>query len=268
MSSRYQVVQPKAVLEFYRDLTEISGFELETAGVLKEGKKFWALAKTAKETALKGNDVVKGYILLATSCDGTLATTAMQTLPCPSPDDCEIAVEGRCKPYGRLNVRIGDEDELGSFVFRTTGLNSIRILSARLQYFPAVSGGQLSTLPLELRPRGKSTSQSHRAPIYYVDLTVRSGTMLSEAIVSARADGEQRQLAGFDQAAFEDAARRGFANGAFDESDEDRAAVVEEFFPEVSANPDEGVDSTLTVVGQKPGLAAKLNLKAEKLRVS
>lgn len=79
VSKRYQVVQPKAVLEFYRDLTEISGFELETAGVLKEGKKFWALAKTGKETTLKGNDLVKGYILLATSCDGSLATTATPT---------------------------------------------------------------------------------------------------------------------------------------------------------------------------------------------
>lgn len=79
VSGRYQVVQPKAVLEFYRDLTEVSGFELETAGVLKAGKKFWALARTGKETVLKGNDVVKGYILLATSCDGTLATTATPT---------------------------------------------------------------------------------------------------------------------------------------------------------------------------------------------
>jgi len=79
VSGRYQVVQPKAVLEFYRDLTGISGFELETAGVLKEGKKFWALARTGKETALKGNDLVKGYLLLATSCDGTLATTATPT---------------------------------------------------------------------------------------------------------------------------------------------------------------------------------------------
>lgn len=79
VGSRYQVVQPKAVLEFYRDLTEVSGFELETAGVLKEGKKFWALAKTGKEATLKGSDVVKGYILLATSCDGTLATTATPT---------------------------------------------------------------------------------------------------------------------------------------------------------------------------------------------
>ena len=79
VSGRYQVVQPKEVLEFYRDLSEISGFELETAGVLKAGKKFWALARTGKETALKGNDVVKGYLLLATSCDGTLATTATPT---------------------------------------------------------------------------------------------------------------------------------------------------------------------------------------------
>lgn len=79
VGGRYQVVQPREVLEFYRDLTEISGFELETAGVLKEGKKFWALARTGKQTLLKGNDAVTGYILLATSCDGTLATTATPT---------------------------------------------------------------------------------------------------------------------------------------------------------------------------------------------
>ena len=79
VSNRYQVVQPKEVLEFYKDLVEVSGYELETAGVLKAGKKFWALARTGKESALKGTDVVKGYILLATSCDGSLATTATPT---------------------------------------------------------------------------------------------------------------------------------------------------------------------------------------------
>ncbi len=79
VSGRYQVVQPRAVLEFYRDLTEISGYELETAGVLKEGRKFWALAKIGREAKLKGDDLVKGYLLLATSCDGTLATTATPT---------------------------------------------------------------------------------------------------------------------------------------------------------------------------------------------
>jgi phage/plasmid-like protein (TIGR03299 family) len=79
VSQRFQEVQPKEILEFYRDLTEQSGFELETAGVLKGGKKFWALAKTGQSKALKGNDVSNGYILLATACDGTLATTAQFT---------------------------------------------------------------------------------------------------------------------------------------------------------------------------------------------
>ena len=60
VSQRYQEVQPKEILEFYRDLTEQSGFELETAGVLKGGKKFWALARTGQTTALKGNCSKRG----------------------------------------------------------------------------------------------------------------------------------------------------------------------------------------------------------------
>ncbi|MDC4435798.1 DUF932 domain-containing protein [Acinetobacter baumannii] len=79
VSQRFQEVQPQEILEFYRDLTEQSGFELETAGVLKGGRKFWALARTGQSAALKGKDVSNGYILLATACDGTLATTAQFT---------------------------------------------------------------------------------------------------------------------------------------------------------------------------------------------
>lgn len=79
VSQRYQVVQPREILEFYRDLTEISGFELETAGILKGGRKIWALAKTNQSATLKGMDTLNGYLLLATACDGTLATTAQFT---------------------------------------------------------------------------------------------------------------------------------------------------------------------------------------------
>ena len=79
VSQRYKVVQPREVLEFYRDLSEVAGFELETAGVLKAGRRFWALARTGKSATLKGNDVVHSYLLLATSCDGTLATMAIPT---------------------------------------------------------------------------------------------------------------------------------------------------------------------------------------------
>lgn len=79
VSKRYKVVQPKDVLGFYRDLVSVGGFELETAGILKGGKKLWALAKTRQETLLPGLDKVKAYLLLATSCDGSLATTAQFT---------------------------------------------------------------------------------------------------------------------------------------------------------------------------------------------
>lgn len=79
VSNRYKVVQPSEILEFYRDLIEVSGFQLETAGALKGGKKIWALARTGQSGALKGNDVTNGYVLLATACDGTLATTAQFT---------------------------------------------------------------------------------------------------------------------------------------------------------------------------------------------
>lgn len=79
VSKRYKVVQPKDVLGFYRDLVSVGGFELETAGILKGGKKLWALAKTGQETILSGGDKVKAYLLLATSCDGSLATTAQFT---------------------------------------------------------------------------------------------------------------------------------------------------------------------------------------------
>ncbi|OIQ90426.1 hypothetical protein GALL_276600 [mine drainage metagenome] len=79
VSKRYKVVQPRDVLGFYRDLVSVSGFELETAGVLKGGKKLWALARTGEETMLSGIDKVKCYLLLATSCDGSLATTAQFT---------------------------------------------------------------------------------------------------------------------------------------------------------------------------------------------
>ncbi|WP_342595965.1 DUF932 domain-containing protein [Salinicola lusitanus] len=79
VSQRYRVVQPEEILEFYRDLTEHAGYELETAGVLKGGRKFWALARSGLTTSLKGVDAIGDYLLLATSCDGSLATVATPT---------------------------------------------------------------------------------------------------------------------------------------------------------------------------------------------
>ena len=105
VSQRFQEVQPMEILEFYRDLTEQSGFELETAGVLKGGKKFWALARTGQSTALKGKDVSNGYILLATACDGTLATTAQFTnIRVVCNNTLAIALRGQSSSAGVVKV--------------------------------------------------------------------------------------------------------------------------------------------------------------------
>lgn len=79
VSPRYQVVQPREIIDFYKDLTEKFGFELEVVGALKGGRKVWALANTNNAFNLRDEDKVKGYLLLATSYDSTMATQARFT---------------------------------------------------------------------------------------------------------------------------------------------------------------------------------------------
>ncbi|MGQ3053663.1 MAG: DUF932 domain-containing protein [Roseateles sp.] len=79
VGDRFRVVQPLQILDFFREISDVSGLSLETAGCLKGGRKFWALARTGKEATLKGSDTVHSYVLLASGCDGSLATTATHT---------------------------------------------------------------------------------------------------------------------------------------------------------------------------------------------
>ena len=76
VSDGFKVVQPHATLEFFRDLVEVAGFKLETAGTLHGGRKFWALASIGAEDRIVGRDLVKGKLMLATACDGTMNTIA------------------------------------------------------------------------------------------------------------------------------------------------------------------------------------------------
>lgn len=80
MGADYQIVQPAQVLEFFRDSVASGGWHIHTAGVLREGRKLWALARRDDAEALiaKG-DRVKLNMLLATSLDGTSPTIAKPT---------------------------------------------------------------------------------------------------------------------------------------------------------------------------------------------
>ena len=161
-----------------------------------------------------------------------LTNQGVEQHPCPSPDLCPLAQGGLCKPYGRLYVNLDESDELGSFIFRTTGFNSIRTLAARLSYYHAASNGLLSCLPLQLTLRGKSTIQSYRTPVYYVDLTLREGIYLQEAIQTAKEIDQKSKLCGFNQHALDQAALQGYGNSQFEVDSEDGMNVVEEFYQE------------------------------------
>ncbi|SCC95137.1 Putative hydrolase or metal-binding protein (fragment) [Thiomonas sp. X19] len=201
----------------------------------------------------------------------------MVSLPCPTPENCSYGEAFGCKPYGRLNVRIdGQDDDLGSFIFRTTGYNSIRTLAARLKYYQALVGEALPCLPLGLKLRAKSTTQSHRTAVYFVDLVVREGLTLDAALQTARQEAEQRKAGGWDQAALDEAAADGLALGAFEDSEEEGDAVVEEFFQATNtagnSSTTPGGVTPVTPVTQEndrgSSLAEKLKAKAERVVTS
>ena len=72
-------VQPPDILEFFRDITNLGTFTMETAGVLDHGKRIWALAKSSLAASLGKDDPLKLYLFLATGLDGKFATHASFT---------------------------------------------------------------------------------------------------------------------------------------------------------------------------------------------
>ena len=188
-----------------------------------------------------------------------LTNQGVEQLPCPSPDLCPLAQGGNCKPYGRLHVNLDESDEFGTFIFRTTGFNSIRTLAARLSYYHAASNGLLSCLPLQLILRGKSTTQSYRQPVYYVDLTLRDGISLNEAIIQAKQIDEQSKQAGFYQEALDFIARKGFGNGRMDVDMEEGLDVVEEFYQPVEGQQIEETQPEFNIQQGLKGSVTALN---------
>ena len=79
VSDSYNVVQPRQVMDFFRELVELGGFQLETAGALSDGRRVWALASVGDAAPVVDLDLVKPYLLLGTSYDGTMATVAKFT---------------------------------------------------------------------------------------------------------------------------------------------------------------------------------------------
>lgn len=113
VSSKYKIVQPEEVLEFFRDLTEDLGMKLSTAGCLFGGKKFWALADTGMAGKVLGNDEIKGNLLLTSSCDGTSPTIAQFTsirVVCNNTLSVALAENAKSKVGVRHRTTFSPED--------------------------------------------------------------------------------------------------------------------------------------------------------------
>lgn len=146
---------------------------------------------------------------------------------CSSPHLCAVGQEGKCSPYGRLYVNLDESDEFGTFVLRITSFNSIKTLTARLRYYHAASGNLLSCLPLQLILRSKSSTSGSCSRTYDVDLTLRDGMSLQEAITVAKETDEKCKAVGFYQDALDKVARQGYSDVCFSTDDEELFDRVE-----------------------------------------
>ncbi len=75
VSSSYQIVQPSESLEFFRDLIQSLGFQINTAGTMFGGKR-WFVSALIGEAALIQNDNIRAHLLFTSSADGSLKTRA------------------------------------------------------------------------------------------------------------------------------------------------------------------------------------------------
>jgi phage/plasmid-like protein (TIGR03299 family) len=80
-SDRYHPVQNAEIVDFFREYCEAGHASIETLGGLRNGAVVWALAKLngGSTATLAGVDELRGYMLLATSHDGSLLTIGKPT---------------------------------------------------------------------------------------------------------------------------------------------------------------------------------------------
>lgn len=78
VSSKYEIVQPAECLDFFRDLIETAGLQIDCVASLFGGKRYFVSAKIGEDSVLP-DDSMRGYLLLTTSADGTLRTTGKFT---------------------------------------------------------------------------------------------------------------------------------------------------------------------------------------------
>lgn len=78
-TDKYNIVQPREIFDFIASSAKAMGWEIETAGSIKDGRKVWALANIGEQAEIGKGDSVKGYLLAAGACDGTMGSEFLFT---------------------------------------------------------------------------------------------------------------------------------------------------------------------------------------------
>lgn len=79
VSDGYQIVQPLETLEFFEHWAKLGAAHLETAGVLFEGRRWFAMARMGDPIEINPGDIMLPYLLMSTSADGSSATEGRDT---------------------------------------------------------------------------------------------------------------------------------------------------------------------------------------------
>lgn len=138
----YHVVQPDEILSFIGDSVKAMGWKMETAGSLRGGRTIWALANLGEQATIASGDTVKGYLLAATACDGSMAseflftsvrTVCKNTMQMALAKDASASNRVKVYHYNTLNVsevkkQLGIAESVWSnFIERAKQLAAIRL---------------------------------------------------------------------------------------------------------------------------------------------
>jgi len=177
----------------------------------------------------------------------------IEEIECNGPDSCAYGGAHRCKPFARLNVQIdGQDDPLSTFVFRTSGWNSIRTLRSKLEYLYGAFDGTIAGLPLKLVMRGKSTQLSFNTPFFYLDLLLRDQTAIG--VAEALEDQKMWRVGlRFNYVGLESAARHGLRNGAFEETQDDAPDIEDWTISSEVQGGNKSLDNVFTKAGEQQG---------------
>lgn len=140
VSDSYKVVQPREVLEFFREWADANACVIESAGVLFGGKRYFATAKMSDGVFVGEGDKIVPYVLLSTSADGSLATEGRittvrvvcnNTLRLASKDASSFRVSHRTafKAEECRGIIEAAHAEFGTFMHTSRKLASIKVES-------------------------------------------------------------------------------------------------------------------------------------------